>query len=186
MICFCVPKVCQILEETVSINKHNTEVMSRSHQGHLKDKLAKTVTMITYLLQDFPISFSNVSSLKGAWASVWWHLYNFSIITSIYINLTLCWWAISKNFIIVISINLIGFGPIGYTFTSIHVATMSPSISSMVNKTVFSKSGPHMIIIYRPTVDRCIVWAMWAISISLMPSPLSSLSSLMFQVAGSC
>ena len=109
-----------------------------------------------------PISFSNVSSLKKAWASVWLHLYNFSRITSIYINLTLCRWAISdnlktdQNFIIVISINLIEFRHIGYTFTRLHVPIMSPSIS-LVNKTVSSNSGPHLIIIYRPTVDRCIV-----------------------------
>ena len=43
-----------------------------------------------------PISFSNVSS-NGDWASVWWHVYNVSIITSNYINLTLCRWAISDN-----------------------------------------------------------------------------------------
>ena len=45
-------------------------------------------------------------------------------------------------FIIVISLNVIGFRPIGYTFTSIHVAIMSPSIS-LVNKAVASNSGPH-------------------------------------------
>ena len=79
-----------------------------------------------------------------------------------YINLTLCRWAISdnlktdQNFIIVIPINLIGVKPTRYTFTSLHVAIMSPSISS-INKTVSSNSGPHLIIIYRPTVDRCIV-----------------------------
>ena len=45
-------------------------------------------------------------------------------------------------FIIVIFLNVIGFKPIGYTFTSIHVAIMSPSIS-LVNKAVASNSGPH-------------------------------------------
>ena len=61
-----------------------------------------------------------------------------------------------QTFIIVIFINLIGFRPIGYAFTILYVAIMSLSIS-LVNKTVFSNSGPHLIIIYRPTVDRCIV-----------------------------
>ena len=41
MICFCVPNVCQILDLTVLNHKHNTKVMSRSHQGHLKVKLAE-------------------------------------------------------------------------------------------------------------------------------------------------
>ena len=42
----------------------------------------------------------------------------------------------------VISINVIGFRHIGYTFTSLHVAIMSPSIS-LVNKAVSSNSGPQ-------------------------------------------
>ena len=131
------------------------KVISRSH-------CPKLLPWSHIFFRAVPVSFSNVSSLKGAWASVWWHLYNFSRITSIYINLNLCRWAISdnlktdQNFIIVISINLIGFSPIGYTFTSLHVAIMSPSIS-LVNKTVSFNSGPHLIIIYRPTVDKCIV-----------------------------
>ena len=126
-------------------SESNLKVMSRSNWQ-------KTVTMTTYILQN----------CSNFFCFFWWHLYQFSRITSIYINLTLCRWAISdnlktdQNFIIVISINLIGFRPIGYTFTSLHVAIMSPSISS-VNKTVSSNSGPHLIIIYRPTVDRCIV-----------------------------
>ena len=41
MISFCVPYVFQILEETVLNHKHNTKVMSKSHQGHLKVKMAE-------------------------------------------------------------------------------------------------------------------------------------------------
>ena len=41
MICFCVPIVCQILEDTALNDKHNIKVMSRSHQGHLKVKMAE-------------------------------------------------------------------------------------------------------------------------------------------------
>ena len=41
MICFCVPKVCQILDDTALNDKHNIKVMARSYQGHLKVKLAE-------------------------------------------------------------------------------------------------------------------------------------------------
>ena len=67
MICFCVPKVRQILKETALNDKHNIKVMSRLHQGHLKVKLAENVhflsisTLLLYnhLLQGtgFDISF---------------------------------------------------------------------------------------------------------------------------------
>ena len=67
MICFCVPKVCQILEETALNDKHSIKVMSRLNQGHLKVKLAENVhflsisTLLLYnhLLQGtgFDISF---------------------------------------------------------------------------------------------------------------------------------
>ena len=49
MICFCVPKVCQIFEETVLKYKHNTKVMLRSHQGHLKVKLAENSYNVHFL-----------------------------------------------------------------------------------------------------------------------------------------
>ena len=55
MICLCVPNVCQLLDETVLNHKHNTKVMSRSHQGLLKGKLAGIVKMSTFFINSHTV-----------------------------------------------------------------------------------------------------------------------------------
>ena len=49
MICFFVPKVCQIREEAALNDKHNIKVMSKSYQGHLKVKLAENSYNVHFL-----------------------------------------------------------------------------------------------------------------------------------------
>ena len=45
---FCIPEVCQMLEDTTINDKNNTKVIAKLHQGYFKVKIAKKLKVSTF------------------------------------------------------------------------------------------------------------------------------------------